>query len=208
MIESAETLGKDVGVSQACRALSVPRSSVYRTRQPKAEPSSRPTPPRALSTEEKAEIRAVLNNGRFCDSSPREVYATLMDVDGVYHCHWSTMYRILKEHGEVQERRKQRNHPKRVKPELRATGPNQVWSWDITYLPSPVRGHFFYLYMVMDVWSRKIMGWDVHSVEDMALSSAMICRLYDEEKISPEQLKLHSDNGGPTEGRYYARDAG
>ncbi len=115
MIEATETLGDDVGVSQACRALSVPRRSVYRARQPKVEPAPLPSPPRALSDEEKAEVRAVLNSERFCDSSPRQVYATLLDEDGVYLCHWSTMYRILKEYDEVRERRRQRRHAKQVR---------------------------------------------------------------------------------------------
>jgi putative transposase len=130
MIESAQVLGEDVGVSEACRALSVSRSSVYRMRKPPAEPAPRPTPPRALSDEEKAEVRAVLNSERFCDSAPREVYASLLDEDGVYLCHWRTMYRVLEEHDEVQERRRQRRHLKQAKPELRATGPQQIWSWD------------------------------------------------------------------------------
>ncbi|MCP4603620.1 MAG: hypothetical protein GY847_24395 [Proteobacteria bacterium] len=138
MSEVVEALGEDVGVSQACCALSVPRSSVYRARLPKAEPVPRSTPERALSDGEKVEVREVLNSKRFCDSSPRQVYATLLDEDNVYLCHWRTMYRILEEHDEVQERRRQRRHAKRVKPELRATGPNQVWSWDITQLRGSV----------------------------------------------------------------------
>jgi putative transposase len=139
MIEAVEALGEDVGVSQACGALSVPRSSVYRARLPKAEPAPRPTPERALSNEEKAEVREVLNSERFCDSSPRQVYATLLDEENIYFCHWRTMYRILEEHDEVQERRRQRRHAKRVKPELRATGPNQVWSWDTLALHASAR---------------------------------------------------------------------
>jgi putative transposase len=138
MIEAVEALGEDVGVSQACRALSVPRSNIYRVRLPKVEPAPRSTPEWALSDEEKAEIRTVLNSERFCDSSPRQVYATLLDEDEVYLCHWRTMYRILEEHDEVRERRRQRRHAKRVKPELRATSPNQIWSWDITQLKGQV----------------------------------------------------------------------
>jgi len=193
MIESAEALGKNVGMSQACRALSVPRSSVYRARQPKTEPSARLTPPRALSAEEKTELRAVLNSERFCDSSPREVYATLLDEDEVYLCHWSTMYHILKEHDEVQERRKQRNHPKRVKPELRATGPNQVWSWDITQLKGP--GCFFYLYTIIDVFSRYLVGWMIATKESGELAEKLISETCAKQGIKKEQLILHSDRG-------------
>ena len=193
MIESAETLGKEVGVLQACCALSVPRSSVYRARQPKTEPSARLTPPRALSAEEKTEIRTVLNSERFCDSSPREVYATLLDEDEVYLCHWSTMYHILKEHDEVHERRKQRNRPKRVKPELRATGPNQVWSWDITQLKGP--GCFFYLYTVIDVFSRYLVGWMIATKESGDLAEKLISETCAKQGIKKEQLILHSDRG-------------
>ena len=193
MIETTEALGDDVGMSKACRDLSVPRSSVYRARKPKAEPSPRPTPPRALSDEEKAEIRAVLNSERFCDSSPREVYATLLDEDGVYLCHWRTMYHILKEHDEVRERRKQRSHPKRVKPELRATGPNQVWSWDITQLKGP--GCFYYLYTIIDVFSRYLAGWMIATRESGELAEKLIAETCVKQGIERDQLILHSDRG-------------
>ena len=135
MIQAAETLGKQVGVSRACEVLGVPRSSLYQARQPKKTPTPRPTPERALSVEERAEVRETLNSERFWDSSPREVYATLLD-EGRYYCHWRTMYRILEEYAEVRERRNQLQHPTYVKPELLATGPNQVWSWDLDF------GHF------------------------------------------------------------------
>jgi putative transposase len=193
MIEATEALGEDVGVSEACRASSVPRSSVYRARQPQAEPSPRPTPPRALSEEEKAEIRAVLNSERFCDSSPREVYATLLDEDGVYHCHWRTMYHILNEYDEVRERRGQRIHPKRVKPELRATAPNQVWSWDITQLEGP--GCFYYLYTIIDVFSRYLVGWMVATQESGELAEKLIGETCAKQGIEKDQLILHSDRG-------------
>ena len=133
MIEAAKALGERIGVSAACRALGVPRSSLYRAQKPKKPPTPRPTPDRALSPTEKRGVRAVLNSERFCDCAPREAYATLLD-EGVYYCHWRTMYRILEEHDEVHERRNQRQHPTYYKPELRATGPNQLWSWDITEL--------------------------------------------------------------------------
>jgi transposase InsO family protein len=185
-------LAKDVGVSQASRALSVPRSSVYRARKPKAEPTPRPAPSRALSDEEKAEVRAVLNSERFCDSSPRQVYATLLD-EGIYLCHWRTMYHILSEYDEVHERRKQRRHAKRVKPELRATGPNQVWSWDITQLRGP--GCFYYLYAIIDVFSRYLVGWMIATRESGELAEKLIAETCAKQKIEEEQLILHSDRG-------------
>ena len=193
MIETTEALGKDVGVSKACRALSVARSSVYRARKPKAEPSSRPTSPRALSAEEREEVRAVLNSERFCDSPPRQVYATLLDKDGVYLCHWRTMYYILEEHDEVRERRKQRRHPKRVKPELRATRPNQVWSWDITQLKGP--GCFYYLYTIIDVFSRYLVGWMIATEESGELAEKLIAETCAKQGIEKDQLILHSDRG-------------
>lgn len=193
MIEAAEALGEEIGVSQACRVLGVPRSSVYRARQPKLEPKPQPKPQRALSDEEKAEIRAVLNSKRFCDSAPREVYATLLDEDGVYLCHWRTMYRILAEQDEVQERRRQRRRPKRVKPELRATGPNQVWSWDITQLKGP--GCFYYLYVIIDLFSRYLPGWMVAPRESGELAERLIAETCGKQGIKRDQLILHSDRG-------------
>ena len=193
MIEAAETLGEKVGVSEACRVLGVPRSSVYRARKSKVEPTPRPTPDRALSVEEKVKTRAVLNRERFCDSSPREVYATLLD-EGVYYCHWRTMYRILEEHDEVCERRRQRRHPKRVKPELRARGPNQVWSWDITQLKGPGR-RFYYLYTIIDIFSRYVPGWMIAKRESGELAEKLIAETCEKQEIEREQLTLHSDRG-------------
>ena len=118
-------------MSKKTLTLGVPRGRVYRARRSKRALAQRPTPHRASSPEEKAKVHRTLNSERFWDCSPREVYATLLD-EGVYLCHWRTMYRILDECGEVQERRNQLRHPAYTKPELLATAPNQVWSWDIT----------------------------------------------------------------------------
>ena len=137
MIETAEQLAEEIGVKCACRVLGVARSSLYRIRQEKMTesiPSPEPSlSPRALHPDEKATVRDVLNSPRFQDQAPREVYATLLD-EGQYLCSWRTMYRILDEHQEVRERRDQLRHPQYTKPELLATGPNQLWSWDITKL--------------------------------------------------------------------------
>ena len=196
MIQAAETLSQDVGVSVACRALGIPRSTLYRTRQPHMEASPRPTPPRALSTEEKAQVRSVLNSERFWDSAPREVYATLLDNDQVYYCHWRTMYRMrsMAEHGEVCERRNQRRHPDSPKPELRATGPNQVWSWDVTRLRGP-KGVFYYLYTIIDVFSRYGVGWMIADREAAELAETLIAETCAKQGITPEQLTVHADRG-------------
>jgi putative transposase len=193
MLSMAEELGETVGVSEACRVLGVPRSSLYRARKPKAAPSPRPTPQRALAPEEKAEVRAVLNSERFCDSAPREVYATLLD-EGEYYCHWRTMYRVLEEHDEVHERRNQRRHSVSIKPELRATGPNELWSWDITHLRGP-KGVYYYLYVILDVFSRFVPGWMMAERELAGLAEQLIGETCAKQGISRDELVLHSDRG-------------
>ena len=189
-----EQLAAQLGFSAACRALGVPRSSLYRARQPKAVAQPRPTPVRALSREEKAEVRHVLNSERFQDAAPRQVYATLLD-DQVYLCHWRTMYRILKEHDEVQERRHVRRHPTYAKPELVATGPNQLWSWDITKLHGPAKWVYYYLYVILDVFSRYVVGWMLAPRESAELAQELIAATCAKEAIPPAQLTLHADRG-------------
>ncbi|MDB4897468.1 MAG: Integrase, catalytic region, partial [Firmicutes bacterium] len=135
----------------ACTALGVPRASLYRSRQPKVPPQ-RPTPARALSGAEKQAVLDVLHSPRFGDLAAPQVYAILLD-DGIYLCSLRTMYRILAEHDEVRERRNQLRHPVYAKPELLATAPNQVWSWDITRLKGPGKWQYFHLYVVMDIFS-------------------------------------------------------
>ena len=156
MITIAEDLALEVGVKRACEVLEVPRSCIYRSRQPQVEAKAHPTSARALSGSERSQVRAVLDNARFADLAPRQVYATLLD-EGRYLCHWRTMYRILNEHDEVRERRNQRQHPVYQKPELLATAPNQVWSWDITKLRGPSKGLSFALYVVLDIFSRCVV---------------------------------------------------
>ena len=193
MIEAAEALKEMVGTSVACRALNVPRSSLYRARKPKQAPSPRPTPARGLKPEEKAAVRTVLNSEQFWDCAPREVYATLLD-EGIYYCHWRTMYRILAEHDEVHERRNQRCHPASSRPELRATGPNQLWSWDITRLRGP-QGIYYYLYTIIDVFSRYLVGWMIALRESADLAQVLIAETCAEQGIEQDQLILHADRG-------------
>ncbi len=166
MIQTAEELAASQGVAAACAALAVPRSTLYRTRPaptvsavaaPPAEPAARPAPPRALSATEQEQVRELLNSERFQDAAPREVYAELLDEER-YLCSISTMYRILAQHAEVRERRNQLRHPTYHKPELLATGPNQVWSWDITKLRGPSKGVYYYLYVMIDIYSRYVVG--------------------------------------------------
>ena len=188
-----------VSLTQACHALSFPRSSYYYQKcgyGTKEKSATRPTPPRALSPEERQEVRDLLESPRFVDSAPRQVYATLLD-DGVYHCSTSTMYRILAEHDEVKERRNQLVHPTYTKPELIASSPNQLWSWDITKLKSPFKLVYFYLYVMLDVYSRYIVGWMIAPQESAELAGQFISHCCEQQQISANQLTIHADNGAP-----------
>jgi putative transposase len=193
-------LARQIGVKRACEVLNVSRSRVYRERQPKADPAPRPTPAHALSPAEKAEVREVLNSERFMDQAPRQVYATLLD-EGDYLCHWRTMYRILSAHDEVRERRLIRRHPTYKKPELVAEGPNEVWSWDITWLRGPQKLEKYPLYTVLDIFSRYVVGWMIAEVESSELAKQLIAETARKQGIEPEQLTLHADNGSPMKGK-------
>ena len=195
MTALVEDLARLVGVSAACAALNVPRSQVYRARQGvSAHP--RPTPARALSQAERAEVRQTLNSQRFAECAPRQVYAALLD-EGVYLCSWRTMYRVLAAHQEVRERRDQLRHPSYHKPELLASAPNQVWSWDITKLRGPVKWTYFYLYVLLDIYSRYVVGWLVAERESAALAELLVEESCRKQGIVANQLTLHADNGGP-----------
>jgi putative transposase len=194
MMEATEELAKSIGIAAACQALGVPRSSLYRARQSEPESRPRPTPERALSEEERVQVRQVLNSARFQDCAPRQVYATLLD-EGVYLCHWRTMYRILDEHHEVRERRDQRQHPAYSKPELLARGPNQLWSWDITKLKGPRKWTYYYLYVILDVFSRYVPGWLLAECESAVLAEQLLAESCAKQGIEPGQLTVHADRG-------------
>jgi putative transposase len=200
LIERAETLGAVVGVSKACQALGLPRSRLYRERAAERETermgSAPRTHPRALNPAEKSKVRKTLNSERFQDQAPREVYATLLD-EGEYLCHWRTMYRILDEFAEVRERRNQLTHPNYQKPELLATGPKQVWSWDITKLLGPVKWTYFYLYVILDIYSRYVVGWMIAPQESAALARELVQQTCKKQGIQADQLTLHADRGSP-----------
>jgi putative transposase len=193
-------LASKIGVKSACEVLNVPRSRVYRERQAKVEPAPRPTPAHALSDVEKARVRELLNSERFMDQPPRQVYASLLD-EGIYVCHWRTMYRILDAHGEVRERRLLRRHPAYKKPELLAERPNEVWSWDITTLRGAVKWSGYKLYTVLDIFSRYVVGWMIAEVESSDLAKQLIAETARKQGIQPEQLTLHADNGSPMTGK-------
>jgi len=193
-MQSAEQLGQSLGVQAACSVLSVARSSLYRARRPRSVRSRPKSSPRAFSQAEKIKVRQELNSARFQDRAPREVYATLMD-EGQYLCSWRSMYRILAENDEVRERRNQLRHPNYVKPELLATGPNQLWSWDITKLLGPTKWTYYYLYVILDVFSRYVVGWMIAERESATLAEELIAETCARQGIQPDQLTIHADRG-------------
>jgi transposase InsO family protein len=145
-------------------------------------------------------VRDTLNSARFMEQAPRQVYAALLD-EGRYLCHWRTMYRILAAHGEVCERRLIRRHPTYKKPELLAEHPNNVWSWDITWLRGAQKLEKYPLYTVLDIFSRYVVGWMIAEVESSDLAKQLIAETARKQGIQPDQLTLHADNGSPMKGK-------
>lgn len=188
-----------VGTRAACAAVGRARATHYRHHRvgpppaPKPQVSPRPQP-RALSAEERGEVRAVLNSERFVDAAPATVYATLLD-EGRYLCSESSMYRILREHDEVRERRRQATHPPKVRPELVATGPNQCWSWDITKLLGPAKWTYYHLYVIIDIYSRYVPGWLIAERESAALAERLLAETIAKQHVEPDQLTIHADRG-------------
>jgi putative transposase len=161
---------------------------------PPPAPIMRPSPARALSAEERQVVRDVLNSERFQDCSPAAINATLLD-EGQYLCSTRTMYRVLQVDGSTRERRDQLIHPPYQKPELLATVPNQLWSWDITKLRGPAKWTYFYLYVILDVFSRYVVGWMVAMRETAELARKLIEETCEKQNIQPGQLGLHADRG-------------
>jgi putative transposase len=197
-MSAVSELAVDVGTNAACQALRLPRASYYWHRRKASAPaeasSPRPAPAQALSPAERETVLTRLYEERFQDRSPAAVYATLLD-EGEYHCSIRTMYRLLAEHGEVRERRDQLTHPPYQKPELLATAPNQLWSWDITKLLGPAKWTYFYLYVILDLFSRYVVGWMVALRESAELAKRLIEESCKKQRIQPGQLTLHADRG-------------
>jgi putative transposase len=195
---AALTLSTDVGIQAACESLEVSRSGFYRlqTRQnaPPSQPREHPSSPRALSGDERQKVLDLLHGKRFVDCAPQEVYATLLD-EGEYHCSIRTMYRLLEANAEIRERRNQLRHPVYQKPELLATAPNQVWSWDITKLLGPAKWTYYYLYVILDIFSRYIVGWMLAPAESAALAQRLIQETCEKQRIDRDRLTLHADRG-------------
>ena len=194
---AATELAPTVGAVVACFSMGVSRAWYYRRQSPPrpfAEKQPRKPSPRALSEPERTEVLAVLNSPRFVDQAPAQIQATLLD-EGLYHCSTRTMYRLLDAADEVRERRNQLQHPTYSKPELVATAPNQVWSWDITLLLGPAKGSRFQLYVILDIFSRYVVGWMLATRECSQLAARLIRETCDKENVLPDQLTIHSDRG-------------
>ena len=183
-----------VGTARACDAVGLARASYYRGLHPQPPARERPTPERALSAAERQVVLDTLHGEAFVDKAPAEVWATLLD-QGTYLCSPRTMYRILEDAQEVRERRDQLRHPAYKKPELLAQAPNEVWSWDITKLLGPAKWTYFYLYVILDIFSRYVVGWMVADRESATLASQLIDQTYTKHCIPPGQLTLHADRG-------------
>jgi len=181
---------------QACELLGASRATRYRRRRLPVlgPPPPRPSPPNALSEAERQQILEVLRSEEYCDLAPAQVWARLLD-DGTYLCSISTMYRLLAIAGENRERRRQRTHPAKKKPELIARRANQVWSWDITKLAGPTRGVYYQLYVIIDIFSRYVVGWTVSPAESGELAEAFIAGTLARHGVEAGQLTLHADRG-------------
>jgi len=182
-----------LGVASTCEALGVARASYYRGLRPQGERKTCFSH-RALKAEERGTVLEVLHEPRFADLPPAEVYATLLD-EGRYLCSERTMYRVLAANREVRERRDQLRHPQYSAPELLATKPNELWSWDITKLLGPAKWTYYYLYVILDVFSRYVVGWMVAYRESASLAERLIEETCERQEIVPGQLTVHADRG-------------
>jgi len=187
-----------LGTAAACRASGKSRATHYRRcneSPPVYGPARpRPVPANALSEEETSELLAVLRSARFCDLSPAQVWAMLLD-EGRYLASISTMYRVLRLNGEVRERRRQAKHPTRARPELMADKPNMCWSWDITKLRGPDKGVWYDLYVILDIFSRYAVGWMVATTETAELAEGFIARAVKAQGVKGGTLNVHADRG-------------
>ena len=195
---AVEELAPIVGTSAACRAVGVPRASLYRRRRPPKRrlPRSRRTPSRALTPVERRDVLELLHRPEFVDLPPRQVYASLL-TNGRYVCSTRTMYRILAGENEVRERRAQLRHPAHAEPVLRARAPKEVWCWDITRLAGPPGARGFSLYTLIDLYSRYVVGWMLAHRESGELARRLVEETCAKQGVRPGDLTLHSDRGSP-----------
>jgi putative transposase len=194
VIAAVTEVGPRLGIAPTCTALGLPRATYYRRRRPQSVPPQRRASPRALSVRAREGVLAVLHELRFVDLAPAEVYATLLD-EGRYLCSQRTMYRLLADRQEVRERRNQLRHPRYAAPELLACRPNELWSWHITKLLGPAKWTYFYLYVMLDVFSRYVVGWMVAHRESATLAERFIRETCARQGIARDQLTIHADRG-------------
>ena len=194
--ENLDELIAVTSIQGACALLGRARASHYRSLAGPVfgPPVPRPAPANALGEAQRQQILVLLRSAEYCDLAPAQVWARLLD-DGVYLCSIRTMYRLLAVAGENRERRRQRTHPAKKKPELIAKAPNVVWSWDITKLRGPTRGVYYELYVILDIFSRYVIGWTVQAAETGELAKEFIDAAYHEQGITKGQLTLHADRG-------------
>lgn len=186
-----------VGIKKSCALLGRVRSTFYRRRSPKIakEPAPRPSPPNALSAPERVAVLALLSEPAHCDLAVDQVYARALD-EGIYLCSPATMHRLLASSGSSSDRRAQRTHPAKKRPELLATRPNEIWSWDITKLRGPTRGLFYDLYVILDIFSRYVLNWLVAAHEDAELAKEFIEDAILTQGVTRDTLTIHADRGG------------
>jgi len=200
-MDGVTVLAPGIGLARACRVMNVDRSAVYRVRAaarrliaPLRAVITRCRPPLAFSDAERQRVLDTLNSERFAECSPRQTYASLLD-EGVYLASVRTMYRLLAGCDLVRERRNQLTHPAYAKPELLATQANQVWSWDITKLRGPQKWTYFQLYVILDIFSRYVVGWMIAHRETAELAEQLIADTIAKQRITPGSLTLHADCG-------------
>jgi putative transposase len=198
MMSAYHELAPQIGVAGACQALAINRAGVYRERcarrTPVEPPAGRPRPPLSLTPAEQQLLLGLLDSERFAEMAPAGIFATLLD-EGRYHGSIRTMYRLLAAHHQLRERRHQRVHPVYAKPELLAVRPNQVWSWDITKLKGPAKWSCFHLYVILDIFSRYVVGWMLAARESAELAEQLIADTLYKQDIAPGTLTLHADRG-------------
>jgi putative transposase len=186
-----------VGTTRACELTGRSKATHYRALAPKEPPAPvhpRGAPANALSEEEKRAVLALLRSPAYADLAVAQIWAILLD-EGTYMCSQSTMHRLLREAGENRDRRRQRTHPAKVKPHLVAHAPLQVWSWDITKIPGPVRGTYYDCYVIIDIFSRYVVGWTVELSESSDIAARLITQALARHGIKRDQLTLHADRG-------------
>lgn len=196
-MDAFHQLEPTAGIASACVTLGINRAAIYRDRAPVRHTMPRKPRPAcafALSQTERKNILEILDSERFVDVAPATIYATLLD-EGHYHGSVRTMYRVLASANQIGERRRQRKHPVYTKPELLATGPNQVWSWDITKLKGPIKWSYFHLYVILDIFSRYVVGWMIAPRETAELAKQLIAETIEKQNIDPGTLTLHADRG-------------